>query len=254
MSLASIIRALVPKQYRPIGYLTALAQAKTGQSVASGPFVGMKYVNDSHGSAYIPKLLGLYELELRDCIRQIVALQPDVIVDCGAAEGYYAVGLAMRCPGAAVVAFELEDGAREGLRAMARLNGVEDRVDIRGRCDASHLQRCLAEGATPVVVCDVEGGEDEILDPGRAPALARASILVELHDFLVPGLRDRLSQRFSPSHDITSILQEPRLVRDFPWRTPFTTLLPQRYREWAVSEWRPVPMEWFWMTPKRDHL
>lgn len=37
-----------------------------------------------------------------------------------------------------------------------------------------------------------------------------------------------------------------------PWRTIGARLFPASYLDWAVSEWRPVVMEWYWMVPKAD--
>jgi hypothetical protein len=66
----------------------------------------------------------------------------------------------------------------------------------------------------------------------------------------VPQVTQLLLQRFSATHEVTHILQEDRSRSDFPWRTPGTMLLPRSYVNWAVSEWRPARMAWFWMTPK----
>jgi len=248
-SFAKLLRTLIPEGLRPIGYLTRLVRLRTGCAVASGPFAGTRYVDHSVGSAYIPKLLGIYERELTTCVEEIIARQPRVVIDIGAAEGYYAVGLARRLPETRVVAFEMEQLGREALLDMATRNGVIDRIEIRGKCEPADLKNALGEEITPVVVCDVEGYESILLDPETVPALQHAAILVELHDFLVPGITKTLLKCFASTHQIRHIWQEPRARSDFPWRTLGTALLPGRYLDWAVSEWRPVRMAWLWMTP-----
>lgn len=45
-----------------------LVQRLTRNEVVAGPFTGMKYPGKSVGSAYCPKLLGTYELELAEVI------------------------------------------------------------------------------------------------------------------------------------------------------------------------------------------
>jgi hypothetical protein len=82
------------------------------------------------------------------------------------------------------------------------------------------------------------------------PSLRGATILVELHDFIRPGITDLLKQRFEPTHRIEHIWQEPRSRADYPWRTLGTFLLPKSYLDWSVSEWRPVRMAWLWMEPR----
>ncbi len=98
----------MPARWRPIGYLNHLAQSRTADRVRAGPFAGMRYVDTSVGSCFIPKLLGTYERELASKVEWICRQQPELVVDIGAAEGYYAIGLAMRIPAARVVAFELD--------------------------------------------------------------------------------------------------------------------------------------------------
>jgi hypothetical protein len=206
-------------------------------------------VEDSIGSAYIPKLLGIYESELAEEVESICSRKPDLIVDIGAAEGYYAVGLAVRNPSARVVAFETQATGQADLREMARLNRVSSRVEIRGKCEPTHLREVLTQSNAPSIVCDVEGYEDKLLDPQAVPTLIKAAILVELHDFIVPGITESLRARFAATHRIAYISQQSRSREQFPWRTLRTRLLPKSYLDWSVSEWRPVPMAWFWMVP-----
>jgi hypothetical protein len=206
-------------------------------------------VEDSVGSSYIPKLLGIYESELAAEVEGMCSRMPDLIIDIGAAEGYYAVGLAVRNPGAKVVAFETEQAGQAAVREMASLNGVSNQVEVRGKCEPSNLAELLAETSTPAIVCDVEGYEDRLLDPQVVPRLAKAAILVELHDFIIPGITESLRTRFAATHRIRHISQQPRSREQFPWRTLGTRLLPKSYLDWSVSEWRPVAMGWLWMVP-----
>ena len=243
------IKNLVPARYRPIGYLLHLTRARTECRVRSGPFTGLHYVQDSVGSAYIPKLLGIYESELAQIIEEICRRRPALIVDIGAAEGYYAIGLAARNPEAKIIAFEAEPRGRSALTQMAALNDVSHRVDILGRCEPDILERALASANKPVIVCDVEGYEQKLLDPATVPSLVRACVLVELHDFIIPGITELLKQRFRATHRIHHIWQQSRSRNQFPWRTFGTTLLPNSYLDWSVSEWRPVRMAWLWMEP-----
>src|SRR5262245_23148239 len=113
-----VVRSVVPEYMRPYGYLTHLARTRTNCTVASGPFQGMRYLRFSHASAYIPKLLGIYERELAPCIKRAVEQRPRLVVDLGAAEGYYAIGMARRLPCAQVLAFETVAESRDAVREM----------------------------------------------------------------------------------------------------------------------------------------
>ena len=212
----------------------------------------MRHIGTAEGSVYLPKMLGIYERELTPKVEAICAQKPGLIVDVGAAEGYYAVGLAMRNPQAQVIAFEMEERGRLLLAEMARLNEVASRVEVRGKCEPHDLQAALAGVGHPVVVCDVEGYEERLLDPVAVPELRGASILVELHDFIVPDIAQKLETRFAPTHDVQLILEEPRSPADFPWCTLVTRLLPRFFLQRAVSELRPCLMSWLWMVPRQN--
>ena len=248
--IADFIRSVTPEALRPIGYLTELARKKTNLSVYAGSFKGMSYVESALGSAYIPKLIGIYERELADLVEEICLIKPRVVVDIGAAEGYYAVGFARRLPQAQVIAFEMEPFGRQLLADMARLNGVAERLTIRGKCEEDDLVEIADRYPNAVYVIDVEGHEESLLGPSLVRALRGASILVEVHEFIHSGITECLVSRFRYSHDIKVIWQEPRTFREFPWKTVYTYLLPKTYLNWAVSEWRPIRMNWLWMRPK----
>ena len=248
--IANAIRRFIPKRFRPIGYLEHLVYTRTGGAIPRGPFAGTRYITNSVGSALVPKLLGIYERELNECIEQACALKFPLIVDIGAAEGYYAVGLARRNPQARVIAFEMEAKGQSALLKMAELNDVSGQLEVRGKCEPIDLQQVLGRGGRSVIVCDAEGDEDVLLRPDLVPELRSAHLLVEMHDFILPGITERMTERFAATHEVKRIWQEPRSRADLPYRTLGTALLPQRYLDWAVSEWRPTQMSWLWIQPK----
>src|SRR5205807_4237653 len=121
-----------PARWRPIGYLEHLVRSRTGGRIFFRAYAGIRYIHTAFGSAYVPKLLGIYERELNPFIEQACALNFPLIVDVGAAEGYYAIGMALRNPNARLIAFEMEQKGRAALEEMARLNNVMSRVEILG--------------------------------------------------------------------------------------------------------------------------
>ena len=251
-SLRAKLRRVVPHSIRvprAQAYYTALARRRSGERVMAGPFKGMRYIDRAVGSAYVPKLLGIYERELYSIIEEISSNNPSVIVDVGAAEGYYAIGLARRLPGVQVVAFELTVDGRDALAEMAAINGVADRVAILGACESPEAIGNALGGSPGVVIMDVEGFESVLLDPIRAPQLTGCTILVELHEFAVAGITQMIERRFENSHTIDLIWSEERSPSDFPWSTPLTKLLPSQCLYDAVREWRPPGMAWFVMRP-----
>ncbi len=235
--------------------LIQLCQRETAQVVRVGPFAGMNYIHDTMSGGYVPKVLGIYERELHPVIARLSELGVKQVLNIGAADGYYAVGLCRMFPTLRVKAYETEPRGREYVRAMAERNGVLSRVEILGTCDLPGLQAALDEPRTSLVLCDVEGYEDVLMDPGNVPALREAWVLVEIHDNKNPGVSDRIRSRFEKTHTIETIWQTKRTAADFPFTTPYTQSLAPEHLAAAVDEGRPVrdgstPMSWFWMTPK----
>ena len=77
--------------------LAALVQQQ-GWVVQSGPFAGMVLPDRAcwGDGDLLPKLLGCYEAELHAIIEEILAATPDLVINIGATEGYYAIGMARR--------------------------------------------------------------------------------------------------------------------------------------------------------------
>lgn len=215
--------------------------------VYSGPFKGMKYVGTSVGSLLIPKLVGCYELEISGVIEKISRQGYDRILNVGCAEGYYAVGLALCSPKTKVYAFDIDPEAERLCKELATLNGVADRVIFSGACDPAKLNEMI-QGET-AIVCDCEGYELELCDPIKAPKLAEADLLVELHGATDPkvSIRDILIKRFKNTHHEQLIEVSGRDSSQYP----ILEKLPPRDRDIAINEYRTGTMEWGWWQRKR---
>jgi hypothetical protein len=236
--------------------LIQLCQRETGRVVRSGPFAGMNYIHDTMSGGYVPKVLGIYERELHPTIARLSELGIQQVLNIGAADGYYAVGLCRMFPRLRVVAFEMAFRGREYIRAMAERNGVLSRIEVRGTCDLPGLQAALSDPRSTLVLCDVEGYEDVLMDLEKVPGLREAWLLVETHDCKKAGVSDRIRIRFEKSHTIETIWQTKRTAADFPFSTPYTSRLAPHHLAAAVDEGRPVregstPMNWLWMVPKQ---
>jgi hypothetical protein len=223
----------------------------TGRVVATGPFRGMRYIDLDRaplGSPIAPSLLGSYEAELHPLLEDLISQRFPRVVNIGSAEGYYAVGMALRLPDAEVFAFEADDATRALCGEMAALNGVSERVHLEGCCVADRLDHVVA-GQPTLVICDCEGCELDVLDPDAAPALAGATVLVELHDFVNPTITETIERRFGPSHDIEFIDMAERSPEPYQqWLAP----LPAWIRPWIVSEFRTAlpPQRWALLRPR----
>lgn len=216
----------------------------TGRVVQRGPFPGMRYpAAVAGGSVLAPKLLGTYELEIQPWIEAAIGRAPRRVVNLGAGEGYYSVGLALRLPEADVTAFEADPSVRRLCLAMAETNGVADRISIRGTCGVQELRTVLSTPA--LVLCDVEGAELELLDPGLVPGLRSCDVIVEIH-----GGRsavDAIRGRFAVTHEVRSV----RFRRRRPSDAAGAVRLRRSALAMAVDERRRRGLDWMQLVPHR---
>jgi hypothetical protein len=190
---------------------------KIGQrdlTVLNGPFRGMRYMASSSGSMLGAKLVGSYESQLQKWIEAAVDAGYERVIDIGCAEGFYAVGLALKLPAAEVIAFDTNPEALKLLRELAALNGVGSRMDARLECTPSVLGT-LAVGKT-LIICDVEGAEGDLFSAGNVPALATADAIIETHDDQIPGITQRLIARFVDTHKIEVVFHERKEPGRYP--------------------------------------
>jgi len=224
-----------------------LADMSHQDVILRGPFSGMRYSWEQVFSAQLPKFLGTYEMEMFPFLEKLFAQDFDTVIDVGAAEGYYAVGFALRFPTAKVIAFEAIEKGQRLVNNLAASNDVQDRVTVKGLCQPEDLQGAI-DGKT-LVMMDAEGAEDFLLDPAAVPALSAATMLFESHDALVPGVGKRVCSRFSDTHTISEAPSRPRTEADFPpilgWRKPF---LRYYLSGWLVD--RQNPTVWYLLEPK----
>jgi precorrin-6B methylase 2 len=226
---------------------TGLATAIAGtRHVMCGPFAGM-LLSDALADvdAAAPKLLGSYEEEISEVFLRAIEDGIRTFVDVGCADGYYAVGMAYAAPALTTHAFDIAASARDLCRRTAVLNGVTERVRVRGRCDGHALS--LLDLNEALVLIDIEGAEAAFLDEETARLLGRSHVVVEVHEDEVPGMGDQLVARFAATHAVRRVAQAPRTPSDHPGLAG----LPHDAAVLALSEHRGPQLYWLVLTPRR---
>lgn len=172
----------------------------SGLTVADGPFAGLRYpAAVAYGSSLWPKLLGTYESELHPALARLRRRTYDDLVDIGFAEGYYLVGLAGWFPSARVWGFDPSADAHRLCTSLAAANSLPpSRLRLATAATADALVPALT-GRT-LVVCDCEGHEAELFASDRIDRWRHADLLIETHDFLIPGTAAAISARLAPTH------------------------------------------------------
>lgn len=219
--------------------------------VKNGPFKGMRYPNFvAFGSAIYPKVIGSYEHELNNLVENICATKKYTeILNVGCAEGYYAVGMAIRNPSAGVYAYDIIETARQLCSEIAALNNVAARVSVNGECTPTTLLK-FPFTQKGLIICDCEGYEKQLFTTENINALANCDLIVEIHDGIDIEISDYIRNLFSKSHNITSIASIDDIKKAKTYSFPETDKLDINLRKAIFAETREYNMEWFWMEAK----
>jgi hypothetical protein len=217
-------------------------------TVLSGPFRGMRYLNESVWGSITPKWLGSYECELWEIVESSLETQYAKVVSVGCAEGYYAVGYPWRNSACEVFCFDIDPVSRQQVRRLAKMNGVSGRLKVDANCSPEALNRLLVGHV--LTVMDVEGYETILLDNDSVPNLAHTDVLVELHN--VQGadqeaVEGMLRARFDATHQITRYSGTGRTGWTTAYRTLWEGKLSPEELLQSVDEGRAAPQHWLWM-------
>lgn len=219
-------------------------------TVQAGPFAGLRMIRPTHDTFFglSCRLLGTMENQLHAPLEDALARPLAGLINVGASDGFYALGMLKRRPDLRAIVFEADPAYSETLRANAALNGLADRIENRGYGDRAAIGAAIAEfgGGLVHMVVDCEGGEMEILDPAECPALRQAEIVVETHDFIDRSITPTLRARFAKTHQIVEIGEGVRPVSPHP----AIAAMPEIDRLLAMYESRPEAMTWLWMRPR----
>ena len=241
-SLNNALRLLA--KWRSVLIQNTLLQ-KNGTVVMQGPLAGLDFLAQSAEGCHIAKLLGCYEQPLQPFIEAAINEQYSTVINVGCAEGYYAVGMARCMTETLVYAYDTNVNAQQVCADLAEKNGVAKRIKIGGLLSAETLSNHSGEHA--LLLVDIEGAEQELLDPEVSPVLRSMSIIVESHECLIPGITNLLVNRFKQTHQITIVQDDgQRNLANAPnWFLSFSHL-DQLLATW---EWRIGATPWLVMKP-----
>lgn len=238
--LNSVLRLL--SKWRSVLIQNTLLQHQ-GTVVMEGPLKGLNFLPQSAEGCHIAKLLGCYEQPLLPFIEEAIQADYPTILNIGCAEGYYAVGMALRMPNTKVLAFDLNPKAQETCIALATKNSVADRVSVGALFKPEDFANYVNQKV--LVLCDIEGAERELLNPDIAPALRGMDIIMESHECLIPGITQEIINRFKDTHAISLVEDNgQRQLQNAPKWFNNLAHLDQLLATW---EWRSGPTPWLVM-------
>ena len=207
-AITKLLKKVIPHHLRPKQLILSFLRAFRGDTIYDGLFRDVIYGCEAFYSVTLPKYLGVYEVEIYPVLESFLHQNFDCYVDIGAAEGYYAVGLASRLPTTInIIAFETEESARDLLIKNLELNHLRSRVEVLGNCSKEDIIRLTEKFHRLCLIVDVEGYEAELLS---VQGLENVTMLVEIHD-----TRDFILNTFNETHRITFISQKARTIDSF---------------------------------------
>ncbi len=224
-----------------------------GGTVAYGPMKGFRLDPESSWNAADlgSKMFGLYEQEVLGLLEKRRG-DKDILVNLGAADGYYGVGMAKSGGFARTICYVATDAGRQVIAKTATLNGVADRVDIRGEAGSTFPDELAADGidlARCLVLCDIEGGEFDILTPACLARLKQSILLIELHEFMVDdgdAKAKKLIEDLGRVFNLTFVTMGARDLSGFPELINVN----ETDRRLICSEGRGRLMTWVFCEPK----
>jgi len=219
--------------------------------VLNGPFRGMKYPKiESVGSVIYPKLIGSYEREIQPIIESFsLNNYYSEIIDVGCAEGYYAVGMALRCENSKIYAFDTNNTAQKLCSEMADLNEVTNKVFI-GSTLTPEMLKTFNFTKRGLIICDCEGYEKDLFNKSNISNLKTCDLIIETHDFKDIEISTYLKGLFEPTHNIESIYSIDDIQKALNYNYPQIENINLNEKKRLFREWRPSVMEWLICTPR----
>ena len=215
-------------------------------TIASGPFEGLLLPKYGAWSDLdiASKLIGAYEQEIFPAIEDIIHRYPKFIVNIGASEGYYAIGLKRRLPATLCYTYDIDERTFSILAECMESNRVEvSRLEIfdyqNPLIDIDETRHDFG-----CFIVDCEGFETEIIKFPRSTSQS-SIFLIELHESIKPGVTKLLMDFFSETHDVEIFSQTDHSLGGYPQLQKYDLF----QRSIILDELRDVPMQWLYALP-----
>jgi len=223
-----------------------------GDTVKYGPFKGVLLSSESwwSGADRGVMLLGMYEQEV------LLALESadrkfQVLVDVGAADGYYALGCLKAGWVSHAYCYEMSAAGREAIARNAARNGLTDHVTILAEATPGFFDDLVADfgidPASTLLIMDVEGAEQSLLSGRGLESLHNSFSIIELHEECLPSdfVEDVIHRAESCGLSAELVMTQQRDPSEFP-----------ELRDWSdddrwmlCSEGRSRLMRWLILKP-----
>ena len=229
-----------------------LVYKEYGNKIAFGPFAGMSLSLDPWWGSYdqISKILGEYEKEVLNKLCNFLKLnQNTIFIDIGAADGFYAIGVAYKNLAKHVYAFEISLKGQEELKKNSLTNKCNHKITIQGKANFENLYKISNELNNAVIIIDIEGDEYNFLEEKILKLFKFSYLIVELHPNKIKNgqiLENHLIDRAKGYFKVSKIYREDLKPNSFK----IFNQLPDDERLLVFSEGRSRNPKWLVLEPK----
>ena len=222
-----------------------------GHQVAYGTFKGMKLSKNTYWSKndIITHILGVYEKHVLKKIIEFSKKGNYPFIDIGAADGYFAIGMAFSETFKKISAFEIDEEGRWSLNRNIQNNLCKDKVVVDIEANFETLKDIVDKNKSAVILIDIEGSEFDLLDDNLLQLLSNCYIVCELHPTLSANgfeKQDMLINNAKAFFDVSIIQRESYCPNKFSELNEFT----DEERLIAFGEGRENNMNWLILEPK----
>ena len=149
-------------------------------------------------SAYYPKLLGTYEIEIQDHILNFISdLRNTYFIDFGCADGYYlAVAKKVR-QDLLVIGVDIDEKALKLSYNILKQNKLNDTKIILSKEFDEESIRNYSQG---IMVVDCEGFEAKLIENLSNTFIQKTNFIIEIHDFVDATIFENVSNKLSLTH------------------------------------------------------
>jgi len=221
-----------------------------GETVEYGPFKGMKLGSKVWWSQYdvITKLLGVYEEHIVEQLGCFYSTSTVPFVDIGAADGYFAVGVAKLDWAEKVFAFEISPVARSILEGNAISNSCANKIDIQSEATLDNIADIIHTYPGVFVLVDIEGAEYDLFNHDLLKLLKHSTIIIELHP---RKIKDGWLKQTKLLEEAAQFFKTEILVRESYSPNIFKELseFSDDDRLLALSEGRKASAQWLLLRP-----
>ena len=222
-----------------------------GHQVAYGTFKGMKLSKNTYWSKndIITHILGVYEKHVLKKIIEFSKKGNYPFIDIGAADGYFAIGMAFSETFKKIYAFEIDEEGRRSLNRNIENNLCKDKVVVDIEANFETLKEIVDKNKSAVILIDIEGSEFDLLDDNLLQLLSNCYIVCELHPTLSTNgfeKQNMLINNAKAFFDVSIIQRESYSPNKFSELNEFT----DEERLIAFGEGRENNMNWLILEPK----